>query len=92
MGHHDQAADSRSLRARIDATEEALRQHRLQSSMMAGALENRVRSRIASPAAITIAAGFGFALGKRKSQGGSYSLLNLLKTATQASLLHRALQ
>lgn len=86
-----QVADDRSLSDKIAASDKALQHHRLQSYRMTGALEDRVRRRISSPAALTIAATVGFALGKTR-HSGSRSLLNLLKTATQATLLHRAMQ
>ena len=83
--------DSSSLHARITAADASLRHHRLQTSRMAEALELHVRRRITSPAALALAAGLGFLLEKRRHHP-SPSLLNLLKTATHASLLVRALQ
>lgn len=89
-GHGDQKTDSRSLRVRIAATEAALRQSRLQSARMATAFDTRLRAKLTSPGTLMVAAGIGFTL-ETTSRNPSRSLLNLLKTATHASLLFRAL-
>jgi len=87
----DQKTGSRSLRVRIVATEEALRQHRLRSARMAGALEKRLSSKLSSPDTLMVAAGLGFTFEKMSRNPSRLLLNHLLKTATQASLLFRAL-
>lgn len=90
INHGDQKTGSRSLRARIAAADEALWQHRLQSVRMAGTFEKHLRAKLTSPKTLMVAAGIGFTL-ETASRNPSRSLLNLLKTATHASLLFRAL-